>query len=88
MDFTLLAIVLVVLVVTWPLIVPARAAAVIKAEQLEKLAVADDLKFDVKQAKNLSKLSTQLDELDEVLTVKDLRNQLKGKVKKSTEKSA
>ena len=85
MDFTLLAIILVVLIVLWPIIVPARAAAVIKAEQIEKLAVNDDIKFDVKQAKNLSKLNEQLDELDQVLTVKDLRSKLKGKVKKSAE---
>jgi hypothetical protein len=69
-------------VVLWPIILPAREAAVIKAQQLEKLAIRDDIKFDTKSAKQMSKLNSEIDELDELVTVKDLRAKLAGKTKK------
>lgn len=82
-SLVILGLAVIGLIVVWPILVPAREAAVVKAQQLEKLAIADDIKFDVKQARNLSKLNNQLDELDEIITTKDLRNKINGKTKKS-----
>jgi hypothetical protein len=82
MDLTLLIGGIILLVVLWPILLPAREAAVIKAQQLEKLAIRDDLKFDAKFAKQMSKIDQEIDELTEVITVKELRAKLAGKTKK------
>lgn len=88
MDFSILALAILGLAVLWPIIVPARDAAVVKAQQLEKIAIQDDLKFDMKSAIRMQKMAEELDGLDEVVTVKELRKRLNNKSSKAQAQQA
>ena len=83
MDISIIIVVIIGLAVLWPIIVPARDAAVVKAQQLEKIAIQDDLKFDMKSAIRMQKMAEELDGLDEVVTVKELRKRLNNKSSKA-----
>lgn len=87
-SLALLGITIIGLAVLWPIIVPARDAAVVKAQQLEKIAIQDDLKFDMKSAIRMQKMAEELDGLDEVVTVKELRKRLNNKSSKAQAQQA
>lgn len=87
-SLTLIIVVVIGLAVLWPMIVPARNSAVLKIEGLEKEAIISEQKAELKRAQKRSKILEELNNLETVVTDKDLSKAFAGKLNSQADKTA
>ena len=82
-SIVLLILAVIALIVVWPMVVPARNSAVLKMEGLEKETIISEQKAELKRAQKRDKIKSQLEEMDGLVSSKELDKLLAGKFKKA-----